>query len=130
MWRPARGSSVRDLLLPCDRTRTQRPQKRKDTNSNQPFAGFAFSAAGGADSSDIHGPALYSPDTNVARAAADSPRTQLTTFMARYRPDIVKLARSALVTMRRRLPGTVEMVYDNYNALVIGFSPNERPSDA
>ena len=50
--------------------------------------------------------------------------------MARYRPDIVKLARSALVTMRRRLPGTVEMVYDNYNALVIGFSPNERPSDA
>jgi hypothetical protein len=50
--------------------------------------------------------------------------------MARYRPDIVKLARSALVTMRKHLPGTVEMVYDNYNALVIGFSPNERPSDA
>jgi len=78
----------------------------------------------------LRGPALYSPHTNVARAAADSPRTQLTTFMARYHPDIVKLARSALLIMRKRLPGTVEMVYDNYNALVIGFSPNERPSDA
>jgi hypothetical protein len=50
--------------------------------------------------------------------------------MARYRPEVVQLAREALVTMRKRLPGTVEMVYDNYNALVIGFSPNDRPSDA
>lgn len=50
--------------------------------------------------------------------------------MARYHPAVAKLGRSALLTMRRRLPGTVEMVYDNYNALVIGFSPNERPSDA
>jgi hypothetical protein len=32
--------------------------------------------------------------------------------------------------MRKRLPGSLEMVYDNYNALVIGFVPNERPSDA
>jgi hypothetical protein len=32
--------------------------------------------------------------------------------------------------MRTRLPGSPEMVYDNYNALVIGLVPNERPSDA
>jgi hypothetical protein len=32
--------------------------------------------------------------------------------------------------MRKRLPGSREMIYDNYNALVIGFVPNERPSDA
>ena len=32
--------------------------------------------------------------------------------------------------MRQLLPGAVEMVYDNYNALVIGYSPTERPSDA
>jgi hypothetical protein len=31
--------------------------------------------------------------------------------------------------MRKRLPGAVEMVYDNYNALVIGFCPGERPSE-
>jgi hypothetical protein len=50
--------------------------------------------------------------------------------MARYRPEVVSIARAALATLRTLLPGTVEMVYDNYNALVIGFSPSERPSDA
>lgn len=32
--------------------------------------------------------------------------------------------------MRKRLPTAVEMVYDNYNFFVIGYSPTERPSDA
>lgn len=32
--------------------------------------------------------------------------------------------------MRKRLPGAVEMVYDNYNALVIGFGQTDRASDA
>lgn len=43
---------------------------------------------------------------------------------------MAKLARRALVKMRKRLPNAIEMVYDNYNALVVGFAPNERPSDA
>jgi hypothetical protein len=32
--------------------------------------------------------------------------------------------------MRKQLPGTFELVYDNYNVLAIGFSPTERASDA
>jgi hypothetical protein len=32
--------------------------------------------------------------------------------------------------MRKRLPGAIELVYDNYNALAIGFGPTERTSDA
>src|ERR1051325_3019234 len=32
--------------------------------------------------------------------------------------------------MRKRLPGAVEIVYDNYNALAIGFGPSERASEA
>ena len=32
--------------------------------------------------------------------------------------------------MRARLPGAVEMVYDNYGALVIGFGATERPGEA
>jgi hypothetical protein len=32
--------------------------------------------------------------------------------------------------MRKRLPRAVELVYDNYNALVIGFGPTERASEA
>jgi hypothetical protein len=42
----------------------------------------------------------------------------------------VALAKTARAKLRKRLPGAIEMVYDNYNALVIGFSPTERPSDA
>ena len=40
------------------------------------------------------------------------------------------LAKTVLKKMRARLPGAVELVYDNYNALVVGFGPNERASDA
>jgi hypothetical protein len=40
------------------------------------------------------------------------------------------LSQAALAKMRDRLPGAIELVYDNYNALVIGFSPTERASDA
>ncbi len=43
---------------------------------------------------------------------------------------MAQLASDVLVKMRLRLPGAVEMVYDRYNALVIGFGPNERASDA
>ena len=32
--------------------------------------------------------------------------------------------------MRARLPGAYELVYDNYNFFVIGYSPTERPSDS
>ncbi len=59
-----------------------------------------------------------------------SPAKQLTAFIARFNPPIVKLAKTARAKLRTQLPGAVEMIYDNYNALVIGFSPTERPSDA
>jgi hypothetical protein len=55
--------------------------------------------------------------------------TQLEKFLAKYTPEIAGLAKAALIKMRKRLPGAVEMVYDNYNALVIGFCPGERPSE-
>lgn len=61
--------------------------------------------------------------------AADSPAAQLNAFVARYSPDIAKQVRAMLKTLRARLPGAVEMVYDNYYALVIGFCPVERASE-
>ncbi len=39
------------------------------------------------------------------------------------------MAKEILARMRKRLPGAIELVYDNYNALAIGFSPTERASD-
>src|SRR5947209_1396139 len=59
-----------------------------------------------------------------------TPQRQLTAFMAKYTPAIAAKAKAILAKMRRRLPGAIEMVYDNYNALVIGFGPTERPSEA
>src|SRR5262249_1026504 len=58
------------------------------------------------------------------------PEKQLAKFMARYSAEIIATAEEALKKMRKRLPGAIELVYDNYNALVIGFGPTERASDA
>lgn len=59
----------------------------------------------------------------------ESPEAQLAGFIAKYTPEIGELAEVTLAKMRARLPGAVELVYDNYNALAIGFSPTERASD-
>jgi hypothetical protein len=56
--------------------------------------------------------------------------TQLAGFIDRYTPDVAGQAREVLERMRRLAPGAVELVYDNYNALVIGFGPSERASAA
>src|ERR1700722_1517659 len=55
---------------------------------------------------------------------------QLDSFIAKYDPDVAAYARRAIAKMRKLVPGAIEMVYDNYNWLVIGFSPTERPSEA
>jgi hypothetical protein len=64
------------------------------------------------------------------RNAAKRPRIALERFVAQFSPEIAALARSALETMRERLPGAYELVYDNAYALVVGFGPSERPSEA
>jgi hypothetical protein len=61
---------------------------------------------------------------------AQSPAQQLKAFIEKFEPEVGAMVRSALATMRKRLPGAVELVYDNYNALAIGFGPTERASDA
>src|ERR1035438_5289629 len=60
----------------------------------------------------------------------DSPEIQLDGFLDKYTPAIAALARACLAKMRARLPGAVQLVYDNYNALAIGFGPSERASEA
>lgn len=55
---------------------------------------------------------------------------QLESFLHKYDPEVATFARRTLEKMRKLAPGAVEMVYDNYNWLVVGFSPTERPSEA
>ncbi|MBX7185538.1 MAG: hypothetical protein K1Y01_10380 [Vicinamibacteria bacterium] len=59
-----------------------------------------------------------------------SPAKQWDIFLSRFDPKIKALVRGALLRLRKRLPGAVELVYDNYNALVIGFGATDRASDA
>ena len=62
-------------------------------------------------------------------AVANSPARQLNTFIGRFDPAIRKIVREARAKLRRRLPAAIELVYDNYNALAIGFASSERASD-
>jgi len=68
----------------------------------------------------------------VARKAPPTDATlarQLDGFLARFPPPMARLTRAVLKTMRARLPGAVEMVYDKANALVVGFCPGDRASN-
>jgi hypothetical protein len=56
--------------------------------------------------------------------------TELAGFLAKYTPEMEASAREALGKMRAILPPCIEMVYDNYNALVVGFCPTPKPSEA
>lgn len=55
---------------------------------------------------------------------------QLAAFLDKYEPRVRAVALRVREAMAARYPGAVQMVYDNYNALVIGFGPSERVSDA
>jgi hypothetical protein len=65
-----------------------------------------------------------------ARTAPERPDRQLEAFIAKFTPEVRALAKAVLRRMRKRLPGAVQLVYDNYNALAVGFGPTERASDA
>lgn len=67
---------------------------------------------------------------SMRAARKKSPRQELDGFISGYTPEIAARARKILQKMRARLPGAVELVYDNFNALAIGFGPTERASDA
>ncbi len=60
----------------------------------------------------------------------ESAEDQLAGFIAKYLPEISDLAHALRGKMRKRLRGAIELVYDNYNALAIGFGPSERASEA
>ncbi len=55
---------------------------------------------------------------------------QLKTFLAKYTPEMHAEMKAAHAKMRKLVPGAVEMVYDNWNGLVVGFGPTERASEA
>jgi len=55
---------------------------------------------------------------------------RLRSFIAKFAAADQRLIRAVRSAMRKRMPSAQEMVYDNYNFFVIGYSPTDRPSDA
>lgn len=54
---------------------------------------------------------------------------QLESFINKFDSVNQALIRSIRAALKMRLPTCAELVYDNYNFFVIGYSPSERPSD-
>src|SRR3954465_13229932 len=55
---------------------------------------------------------------------------ELDSFIDKFTPEVAALTRALNHKMKRRVPGAVIMVYDNYNALAIGFGPTEKAGQA
>jgi hypothetical protein len=60
---------------------------------------------------------------------ATPPAKQVESFIAKFDPAIARIVRAARSKLRKRYPTARELVYDNYNALAIGYGPNERTSE-
>lgn len=58
-----------------------------------------------------------------------SAQQQLDGFLRKYSSQIGNLGRSVILHLRKRLPGAICLIYDNYNALAVGFGPGRKSGD-
>lgn len=68
--------------------------------------------------------------TTKARADSADAEKRLAKFIGKFEPRHQALIRSVRRALRRRLPTANELVWDNYNFFVVGYSATERPSDS
>jgi hypothetical protein len=66
----------------------------------------------------------------ASTSAGVNAERQLAAFIRKFSPVDQRLIRAVRKALRTRFPTANELVYDNYNFFVIGYSPTERPSDA
>jgi hypothetical protein len=66
----------------------------------------------------------------LATSAKNKTEDQLAECIDKFTPEMAKAIRAARAALRKRLPTANELVYDNYNFFVIGYSSTLRPSDS
>jgi hypothetical protein len=66
----------------------------------------------------------------ATRSLRAHPESQLQSFIAKFEPTRQSLIKDVRAVLRTRFAGANELVYDNYNFFVIGYSATERPSDS
>jgi hypothetical protein len=60
----------------------------------------------------------------------DDAQAELDGFIDKFTPEVAALTRALLAKAKARIPGAQILVYDNYNALAIGFGPSDRAGQA
>jgi hypothetical protein len=66
---------------------------------------------------------------NLKKESQTSANKRLSAFIDKFDPAVAKTFRACRTALRKRLPTALELVYDNYNFLALGFCPTERASD-
>jgi hypothetical protein len=66
----------------------------------------------------------------ASTSTAANAERRLAAFIRKFSAVDQRLIRAVRKALRTRFPTANELVYDNYNFFVIGYSPTERPSDA
>jgi hypothetical protein len=56
-------------------------------------------------------------------SASGAAERQLAAYIRKFSPIDQRLIRAVRAALRRRFPTANELVYDNYNFFVIGYSP-------
>src|SRR5579863_8385482 len=62
--------------------------------------------------------------------AVNEAKSQLQALIAKFDSANQALINACRKALRKRFPAANELVYDNYNFFVIGYSPTELPSDS
>jgi hypothetical protein len=68
--------------------------------------------------------------TKVRQITSSDSEKLLQSFIDKFEPKNQVLIRGVRKILRKRLPTANELVWDNYNFFVIGYSATERPSDS
>jgi hypothetical protein len=68
--------------------------------------------------------------SKASPSTASDAEQQLQAFIGKFDEKDQRLIRAVRTAVRKRFPTANEIVYDNYNFFVIGYSPSERPSDS
>jgi hypothetical protein len=63
-------------------------------------------------------------------ATAPNVEKQLQGFIDKFAPEHQAVIRAMRKALRKRIPTANELIWDNYNFFVIGYSPTEHPSDS
>ncbi len=58
----------------------------------------------------------------------DATQRQVDSFIARYTPEMAAAINACRARLRERVPRGYELVYDNYNALAIGYAWDDKAS--